>query len=131
MTTEDDFQAMLDANPEDWQTRLIFADWLDERGDPRAEGYRWLGEMRLYPIDDRAHTAPDWPPHQTCPWGWRHEDYRPYPHACLPAVLTARPDWDSYLFRTRRAAEDAVARAFSRLTPERRAELVAMVSKGE
>lgn len=36
MTTEDDFQAALDANPEDWQTRLVFADWLQERGDSRT-----------------------------------------------------------------------------------------------
>ena len=43
MTTEDDFQAALDANPNDWQTRLVFADWLDERGDVRASGYRALG----------------------------------------------------------------------------------------
>lgn len=34
MTTEDDFQAALDANPSDWQTRLVFADWLDEREYP-------------------------------------------------------------------------------------------------
>ncbi len=30
MTTEDDFQTALDAAPDDWQTRLVFADWLDE-----------------------------------------------------------------------------------------------------
>src|SRR5262245_36399580 len=46
MTTEDDFQAALDANPNDWQSRLVFADWLQERGDPRADGYRALGVLR-------------------------------------------------------------------------------------
>ena len=40
MTKEDDFQKALDAHPEDWQTRLVFADWLQERGDPRAEFLR-------------------------------------------------------------------------------------------
>src|SRR5262245_54586051 len=45
MTTEDDFQRTLDATPEDWQTRMVFADWLDERGDPRAAGYRALGKL--------------------------------------------------------------------------------------
>ena len=43
VTTEDDFQRALDKNPDDWQTRLVFADWLEERDDPRAEGYRALG----------------------------------------------------------------------------------------
>ena len=31
MTTEDDFQAAPDASPDDWQTRLVFAAWLQER----------------------------------------------------------------------------------------------------
>ena len=52
MTTEDDFHRALDANPDDWQTRLVFADWLDDRGDPRAEGYRALGHLRLCPFVD-------------------------------------------------------------------------------
>ena len=49
MTTEDDFQTAIDAHPEDWQTRLVFADWLDEHNDPRggvirlAERVRHLG----------------------------------------------------------------------------------------
>jgi uncharacterized protein (TIGR02996 family) len=49
VTTEDDFQAALDENPEDWQTRLVFADWLDERGDERGPGYRALGLQRHRP----------------------------------------------------------------------------------
>src|SRR6266545_3689729 len=49
MTTEDDFHRALDANIDDWQTRLVFADWLQERGDPRAEGYRALGLLRRRP----------------------------------------------------------------------------------
>lgn len=47
MTTEDDFQRQLDEHPEDHQTRLVFADWLDERGDPRGPGYRALGVCGL------------------------------------------------------------------------------------
>jgi uncharacterized protein (TIGR02996 family) len=47
VTTEEDFQNALDANPKDWQTRLVFADWLQERGDERAEGYPALGLMQL------------------------------------------------------------------------------------
>jgi uncharacterized protein (TIGR02996 family) len=37
VTDENDFQRWLDANPQDHNTRLVFADWLDERGDSRAE----------------------------------------------------------------------------------------------
>lgn len=40
MSDEDAFQAKIDENPEDGLPRLVFADWLEERGDPRAEGYR-------------------------------------------------------------------------------------------
>lgn len=50
MTTEDDFQAMIDANWEDWHTRLVFADWLAEHDDPRSDGYRWLGENKRVPL---------------------------------------------------------------------------------
>jgi uncharacterized protein (TIGR02996 family) len=52
MTTEEDFQRALDADPSDWQTRLVFADWLQERNDPRAEGYRALGALRKWPLLD-------------------------------------------------------------------------------
>lgn len=51
MTTEDDFQAALDANPDDWQTRLVFADWLEEHAgevvctkcDPDHRGHIYTG----------------------------------------------------------------------------------------
>ncbi len=38
MTTEEDFQAALDLHPDDWQTRLVFADWLQDRSDSPADG---------------------------------------------------------------------------------------------
>ena len=57
MTTEDDFQAALDTNPGDWQTRLVFADWLQERDDPRAEGYRALGLLRRAPARGRPYES--------------------------------------------------------------------------
>jgi uncharacterized protein (TIGR02996 family) len=49
MTTEDDFQRDLDDDPSDHHTRTVLADWLEERGDERAEGYRALGLNRIYP----------------------------------------------------------------------------------
>lgn len=35
----------LEAHPEDSTCRLVFADWLQERGDRRAEGIRVLGRL--------------------------------------------------------------------------------------
>ncbi len=34
--TSDDFLNAIEAHPADRTRRLIFADWLDERADPRA-----------------------------------------------------------------------------------------------
>ncbi|MBM3983321.1 MAG: TIGR02996 domain-containing protein [Planctomycetes bacterium] len=136
MTTEDDFQRALDANPDDHHTRLVFADWLDERGDPRAAGYRALGVQCRAPWKLYA------------PWGyavpgrWTRRD--------SPGVQSELPrDWVRGVFRAagvkmarkdvkypktgehvacfspRREAEDAAAIAFSRLPSDRRAELLA------
>ncbi len=42
-----DFQNHLDANPMDWEIRLVFADFLDGAGDPvGANGQRWQVEKR-------------------------------------------------------------------------------------
>ena len=49
MTTEDDFRAALDADPADWQTLLVFSDWLPDRADLRADGYRAIGMLRVRP----------------------------------------------------------------------------------
>ena len=54
MTTEEDFQKALDANPDDWQTRLVFADWLQDRDDPRADGYRALAVLRVAPYAEES-----------------------------------------------------------------------------
>jgi uncharacterized protein (TIGR02996 family) len=151
MTTEEDFQAALDADPDDWQTRLVFADWLQDRGDERAEGYRALGVLRRVP------TSKFFQPHSSNPWYlWysaAHVDNldrnRTGPQrdliesllvAALPADWCAkiralapaeerrrwnhRGGWFGYGV-TRREAEDAAALAFARLPPERRAELLA------
>ena len=121
MTTEDDFQAALDANPYDWQTRLVFADWLEERGDPRAEGYRALGVLQLRPY--------------SAAYCWANARNR---ESTAHAGFNLLPqDWYAFttpnletagiycFFESRREAEDAAALAFARLPPERRAELLA------
>lgn len=128
MTTEDDFQAALDAHPEDWQTRLVFADWLEERDDPRAEGYRALGELRIHTLCNNLY--PTW-------WNRSAEESS----GSLPAdwfaqiveagayhELRCRMGTTQYVwvdFEARRAAEDAAALAFARLPAARRVELLA------
>lgn len=120
MTTEDDFQKKLDANPDDWQTRLVFADWLEEQGDPRAEGYRALGVRRLYPGASKTWS---------CWWGREDNDVvaAELRHGLLPLEWLQLIPGDTFWwadFYNRRKAEDAAALAFARLPPERRAELL-------
>jgi uncharacterized protein (TIGR02996 family) len=150
VTTEDDFQKALDADPEDWQTRLVFADWLEEQGDPRADGYRALGVRRFVPL------FPSSPDQGTRPWfcrarsetaDWLLEDdgqaakhyypTRDRQAAILPtdwfdAVELRGKDADAGLapkFQNRndcdrRELEDAVALGFAKLPAARRAELL-------
>jgi uncharacterized protein (TIGR02996 family) len=144
MTTEDDFQAALDANPEDWQMRLVLADWLQERGDPRAEGYRALGRLRFRPQTLGSDEPPTW---------WWYDDGSDFardrrdmrPEYRLPRAWyhIAQREWevrrpqpkgkakDCCNHDTRREAEDAAARAFAKLPAERRAELLAATPAAE
>jgi uncharacterized protein (TIGR02996 family) len=133
VTTEDDFRRALDAHPEDWQTMLVFADWLEERGDVRADGYRALGALRFVPRDEpspvylygvwsaaartssRVYTLPtDW-------FGLIGGDYRPYP---------PHGDAKSKDFRNPSALFDAAALAFARLPDAHRAELLDAGGRG-
>ncbi len=116
MTTEEDFQAMLDLNPEDHQTRLIFADWLQDRDDPRAEGYRALGMKRLFP--HWWHVAENWQWSDTVtgqPYG-SHLPEAWYSRLCPPAF-----------YPTRREADDRAALAFAKLPVARRNELLKVI----
>jgi uncharacterized protein (TIGR02996 family) len=49
MTSEEDFQGQLDETPADHMLRAVFADFLEERGDIRAGGYRALSFLGIYP----------------------------------------------------------------------------------
>jgi uncharacterized protein (TIGR02996 family) len=126
VTTEDDFQAMLDLDPSDHTTRGVLGDWLCEQGDARGEGYTALAALRLYPADDRIEIADGWTKVVNFPWGWRCETYTMFPRACLPdawvvAVRMTGAKW-VYLYPTRREADDAAALAFALLPYLRRLE---------
>lgn len=144
MTTEDEFQALLDANPQDYHTRLVFADWLQERSDPRAEGYRALGRLELVPDrygnydnlrEDRGY--PD-----RCYWGRRENSNYDWwvrqGSPTVPCLLIERwfkelkkvkgydtlEKWWVY-YKNRRDAENAAALAFGRLPRAVRTKLLA------
>jgi uncharacterized protein (TIGR02996 family) len=125
MTTEDDFQRALDADPNDWQTRLVFADWLDERADERAAYFRLAGQRQWRPAPDATSGYTRDSLQLSGVVGdrlWRfynavHVQKEPY---SLPFDI----GYGNWLHNTRREAEDAAALAFARLPPERRAELI-------
>jgi uncharacterized protein (TIGR02996 family) len=57
MNQDDAFLWAIVANPEDRTTRLVYADWLEERGDPRGEFLRLEAALASMPIDDEKAAA--------------------------------------------------------------------------
>jgi uncharacterized protein (TIGR02996 family) len=49
--TEDELVAAIEASPDDSAQRAVYADWLEQRGDPRAELVRIEDELWRRPID--------------------------------------------------------------------------------
>jgi|GEM_PF-4915962 len=60
VTTEDDFHRLIDKKPDDWHTRLVFADWLEDRGDPRSGGYRAIALQKRRPLQGRHRDTDTW-----------------------------------------------------------------------
>lgn len=141
MTTEDDFQRALDADPSDWQTRLVLADWLQERDDPRAAGYRALGELQITPHtfkmksrgrvlwcyhDGRGLNTYPYGPEKGITCSWRHA----LPPVWFRAAAHHKDDiWvfaaDGSNYSERRCVEDRAARAFGLLASVERAAVLA------
>ncbi len=137
MTSEEDFQRVLDRTPSDWQTRLVFADWLQDRDDARAAGYRALGSLRVYPLlitlngvfhEDNpwyfvfgtcANTVPESKKWSLCklPTRW-------FLNLMRGSRDVAGPSWCHY--RMRRIADNDAAWAFSKLTPKEQAEILSL-----
>ncbi len=45
------FETALDDNPSDWDTRLVYADWLEENGfADYACAQRWMGRKKRRPV---------------------------------------------------------------------------------
>jgi uncharacterized protein (TIGR02996 family) len=91
---EDDLIAAIIADPEDHAARAVYADWLEERGDRRAELIRIEGEMWRRPIDLVRFRA-------LLP---RRDELR---HGCDPQwiVLMARPSFGEIRRRVETLAE--------------------------
>ncbi len=73
MSDDAAFLRGIQADPRDWSLRLVYADWLEERGDPRGELVRIEDEMRLLPVfgdrfwdlkprrnELRGQVSPEW-----------------------------------------------------------------------
>jgi uncharacterized protein (TIGR02996 family) len=132
VTTEDDFQRQLDEQPTDWQTRLVFADWLADRGDPRAAGYRAIAIQERRPLQGHNKDREAWWWH-ALPSGASNDNFYniiPYDwFELLPPGEGSKMFWPVFSekggVKSRRECEDALALAFSRLPPERQAALLA------
>lgn len=99
--TRDDWERQLDDNPEDWQLRLVYGDWLEEQGvASECLAQRFMGIMEKRP--------------STCSGGilWSAmlpNDNNPT-HSELPLLV-----WEnlhSIWFTTRIHAEEAIANVF-------------------
>ncbi len=123
MNDEEAFQARLDEHRDDYVCRLVFADWLEERDDPRAAGYRALGVFRKYP--DHFLQSQSSFGHETWPW-WRGE----HSHDHIPndwyGLLEEYPTEGTVFkdYHSRQKADDAAAIAFSKLPSDRQKELL-------
>lgn len=125
MHTEDDFQRGLDADPFDWQLRLVFADWLDEQGDPRAAGYRELGRLRRNPLATKDYR-PLWYFGTEGSTNTHSPDFMTKYGCCLlpdkwlgqiPSIVDNAVMFLYWRYNhTRRLIEDAAAHAFTLLT---------------
>lgn len=140
MWNEADFQTKLDENPQDHTTRLIFADWLDDRDDPRAAGYRALAKNDVkYGDDNKNGIKRDfvWMQNE-CPgvqyysnlsslpddWYSLLTDYtQKYSNGdSVPETAGSYGLWKDY--GSRKLGEDAAALAFTKLPLERQMELL-------
>ena len=123
MTTEDDFQRQLDADPNDHFSRGVLADWLEERDDRRAAGYRCLSAMRRRPhvcsVGITFHNGTG-----SCDGDLSEEES--LPQDWIDAMVGEFAVFSNSTKKLkRRQVEDDAAIAFLKLPPERQAELLA------
>jgi len=98
-----------------FDTCAVFADWLEEQGDWRAAGYRWISQHRKHP----RHSLLSWN------W-WRFGDTSPLNAENLPSHIWNRlpgrplnPQTHFKSYDTRRDAESALCKALILLEPDK------------
>jgi len=141
MATEEDFQSHLDQHPDDHQTRMVLADFLQENNDPRANGYRALGRLKKFPTlyhykpeDGReGWTLADWTHEGNVSRQGQRFNEQALPKDWFSLVEEGTPNRGTPQTRAfwrynigRKNAEDAAAHAFSQLSPERQHELLGL-----
>jgi hypothetical protein len=107
------FESSLQNSIGDAAARLLFGEWLEERGDWRAEGYQWMAQRNKEPSQQS----------QTCDW-WhenatsnRREIVLPdFVWTALDAPVTHNHE-NCKEFASRSAAEEALCRALQSLRP--------------
>lgn len=56
--------AALDAKPDNWTLRELYADWLEKQGNPRCESQRWMVRKEFAPVCYKPYNPP-WTLHDT------------------------------------------------------------------
>lgn len=118
------FIAALDAEPENHWLRCVYADWLDDRGDPRAAGYRAMGRLGRSAavfVKGYGHYI-GWLWLCGGEFGW--DNPRCLPEEWCLIIVNGRTIRFTN-FPSRAAAEDAAAIAWAKLTPEQQARIFA------
>lgn len=127
---EEAFWQQLAAHPDDSHTRLVFADWLEERGDVRAEGMRCLGLIKWVPFVPNNgnpnwtvgnYNVPQSRDRSKIPNDWYNKTTPVTAGRDVPTVVFDEHWWGN---ESLTELESEVARAFSRLPCERRMQLL-------
>ena len=116
------WQALLDAAiaGDRWRLYGPFSDWLEEAGDWRAAGYRWMHEWEREPWwDDRSQAWEWWSKARSASTRARALVHTRHPYLTWALYWPLRRDaaatvalyGGSLLFFSRQAAEEAVCRA--------------------
>jgi uncharacterized protein (TIGR02996 family) len=134
VTSEQDFVDALDAEPDNHHLRLVFSDWLEERGDPRALGFRALGVLKRCPFRESIAESRFVSTYvRRDGWSWwgrcfdgATEGSNSYKLPYDWRNLLGEMDGKGHCKPTRQEAEDDAALAFLNLPPERQAELLAV-----
>jgi len=118
VTDRDAFERALDRRPNDWATRLVYADWLEENGEPvLAAGQRWQARYKKRPHCDRGDRWEKAEGHWRVRVRWRWSNCPHHERSGLWRVLGGKKIWHllvtkyGYGHVSRAEAERALAMA--------------------